>query len=460
MGLKLSHILYNVYYYNFNKINYINKFIIYVLISFLYKESLFLIHFRLLSLKLLYILKQPDWIYIELPLILYNILNLFFIKYFSNNFKNNKIYYIINKLNLNKFMYFNIDIICNNKHIKYNYKFLYKLKLNILKYGLLYYPFFKLNIKLNKIIKLYFNSIINIGDNFFTTLNSSLFSEGSFIYIPKYTITNIKLGTYFNIIEENKSQFERTLIILNINSYLIYEESCSTLNYTEIKIHVAVVELILKKNSYLYYNTLQNWSENMLNGILNITNKKSICFYKSKMIWLQFEIGSFITIKYPTTLLLGNKSRVYFYSFTLTNFNQIIDTGTKIIHLGNKTKSYVLSKNILLNYSQNIFRSLIYINYNSKYSTNITICDSLLVGNKSLNNTLPYICINNNKSVLQQEAFISNINLNQIFFLMQRAFSKYNSFNIFFNNFCKNILFLYNILKEFIYLIKFKILLI
>lgn len=407
-------------------------------------ENFNLLNFRLNSFKKLKFIKFPDWIYFEFPDINYDFINLFSNLNFNDNEIKNKIFdNIINNLGIsNKFENSVIDIILNSKNINSTNIYINKLKLELFKQGILYFSFLNINNKYKFLLNKYIGKVISSGDNFFSAINSSIFSEGAFSYIPKNIKCLIKLGTYFKIVNDKSGQFERTLIITSKNSSIKYGEGCSAPNYYESQLHTAIVELIAKDKSIINYSTMQNWAKgNNLGygGVFNLTTKRGICFYKSIINWIQVEMGSSITWKYPCTILLGDKSKSEFYSLSMISSTQIADTGGKIIHIGNNTVSRIISKSISLNYSQNIYRGLIEIFPSSNFCISNAQCGSLLIKNKALTVTLPYIKVYNNKSKIQQEAYISNIQQDQIFFMLQRNYTLKKALNILINNFCNSI---------------------
>ncbi len=330
-----------------------------------------------------------------------------------------------------------IDTILNSVSINTSYE------KKLLKLGIIFCSFNKAIRKYPILIKKYMFKVIPINDNFFSILNTCVFSDGTFIYIPKNIKCPIDLSSYFRINKSNLGQFERTLIILEKNTYLNYTEGCTALIKKKMQLHSAVVEIILKKKSFIKYNTIQNWYVNKKNnrGVLNFVTKRALCLgYKSKIYWTQIEKGSAINWKYPSSILLGNKSISNNYSISMTKNKQQSDTGNKIIHIGKKTKSLIISKNISNNYSSNTNRNLIIINKNSNKSKNFTKCDSLLLSNKCSAHTFPTIKIKNNSSIIEHEASSNYIKELQIFFLLQRGINKNNAISMIINGFCENIL--------------------
>ncbi|SBT79084.1 FeS cluster assembly protein SufB, putative (apicoplast) [Plasmodium ovale] len=397
----------------------------------------FIYKFKIYSLKLLNILKFPDWNFFDCPNINYdNII------YYSSILKDsNLIFYLKTNLNIN---FLNIILIKNNSIdiIFDSISILHTTQYFLKKLGIIFLPLFDVIFKYPLLIKKYLGTVVSYKDNFFANINSIIFSEGSFCYVPKYIKCNFNLSTYFKTNSYDFAQFERTLLIVNKYSYIIYLEGCTASIYKESQLHVAIVEIIVKDYSYVKYYTLQNWYRGDYlgnGGLYNFTTKRGICFYFSKLDWIQIELGSIITWKYPSTILKGNFSISNFYSISFLSDIQIADTGSKMYHIGSYTKSNIISKSISLNNSLNIFRGLIYIKSNSYKSYNYTECSSLILGNNSLTVTIPYIKNYNNTSCIKQEAFISKIEILYLFLLMQRGLNISESISLIIMGFCSNI---------------------
>nr|AQX44073.1 FeS cluster assembly protein [Plasmodium ovale wallikeri] len=397
----------------------------------------FIYKFKIYSLKLLNILKFPDWNFFDCPNINYdNII------YYSSILKDsNLIFYLKTNLNIN---FLNIILIKNNSIdiIFDSISILHTTQYFLKKLGIIFLPLFDVIFKYPLLIKKYLGTVVSYKDNFFANINSIIFSEGSFCYVPKYIKCNFNLSTYFKTNSYDFAQFERTLLIVNKYSYIIYLEGCTASIYKESQLHVAIVEIIVKDYSYVKYYTLQNWYRGDYlgnGGLYNFTTKRGICFYFSKLDWIQIELGSIITWKYPSTILKGNFSISNFYSISFLSDIQIADTGSKMYHIGSYTKSNIISKSISLNNSLNIFRGLIYIKLNSYKSYNYTECSSLILGNNSLTVTIPYIKNYNNTSYIKQEAFISKIEILYLFLLMQRGLNISESISLIIMGFCSNI---------------------
>jgi Fe-S cluster assembly protein SufB len=293
------------------------------------------------------------------------------------------------------------------------------------------------------LVEKFLGSVVSSGDNFFAALNSAVFSDGSFCYIPKNTICPLELSTYFRINDKDSGQFERTLIIAEKNSTVNYLEGCTAPQYSQNQLHAAIVELITFENAKIKYSTVQNWysgNENGVGGIYNFVTKRGLCIGKNSNIsWTQVETGSSITWKYPSCVLLGTGSSGEFYSVALTNNYQQADTGTKMIHLGEKTKSKIISKGISCGHSKNSYRGLVKIGANAFYSRNFSQCDSFLVGSSSLACTYPYLDIWNSTAIVEHEAKISKISEEQLFYLLQRGIKVEQAVSLLISGFCKDV---------------------
>jgi Fe-S cluster assembly protein SufB len=294
-----------------------------------------------------------------------------------------------------------------------------------------------------ELIKKYLGSVVPIGDNFFSALNSATFSDGSFCYIPKDVICPLELSTYFRINNEEAGQFERTLIIAEERSEVNYLEGCTAPQFSSNQLHAAVVELVALEDAIIKYSTVQNWyagDEQGQGGIYNFVTKRGICAGKNARIsWTQVETGSAITWKYPSCILSGNNSIGEFYSVALTNNYQEADTGTKMIHLGSHTKSRIISKGISAGYSSNTYRGLVKIGPRAKNTKNYSQCDSLLIGKNCSANTFPYIQTQNSYTKVEHEASTSRIAEEQLFYLLQRGIGNEEAVSLLVNGFCKEV---------------------
>jgi Fe-S cluster assembly protein SufB len=293
------------------------------------------------------------------------------------------------------------------------------------------------------LVKKYLGTIVPSTDNFYAALNSAVFSDGSFCYIPKGVRCPMELSTYFRINEANTGQFERTLLIADEDSYVSYLEGCTAPQRDENQLHAAVVELISLDGAEIKYSTVQNWypgDKDGVGGIYNFVTKRGICHKGSKISWTQVETGSAVTWKYPSCILKGDNSIGEFFSVAVTNNHQQADTGTKMIHLGKNTKSTVISKGISAGFSSNAYRGLIQINKNATNARNFTQCDSLLMGDKCGAHTFPYIEVKNSTAKVEHEATTSKIGEDQIFYCNQRGIDTEKAINLIVNGYCKDVL--------------------
>jgi len=295
-----------------------------------------------------------------------------------------------------------------------------------------------------ELVKKYMGSVVPYSDNFFATLNSAVFTDGSFVYIPKGVRCPMELSTYFRINAKNTGQFERTLIIADEGSYVSYLEGCTAPQRDENQLHAAVVELVTHDNAQIKYSTVQNWypgDENGKGGIYNFVTKRGACRGKnSKISWTQVETGSAITWKYPSCILQGDNSVGEFYSVAITNNCQQADTGTKMIHIGKNTKSTIVSKGISAGRAQNTYRGLVKILPKAEGARNFTQCDSLLIGDKCGAHTVPYIESRNRSARVEHEATTAKISEDQMFYCQQRGLSSEDAVSLIVNGFCKEVL--------------------
>jgi len=293
------------------------------------------------------------------------------------------------------------------------------------------------------LVKAYLGSVVPVSDNYFAALNSAVFSDGSFVYIPKGVRCPMELSTYFRINNEESGQFERTLIIAEDNSHVSYLEGCTAPMFSKNQLHAAVVELVALDNAEIKYSTVQNWyagDENGIGGIYNFVTKRGICKgHHSKISWTQVETGSSITWKYPSVILKGDHSVGEFYSVALTNNKMQADTGTKMIHLGKNTSSTIISKGISAGRSNNSYRGLVRIGPKADFARNYSVCDSMLIGDRCGANTFPYIESSNNTASIEHEATTSKIGEDQIFYLQQRGLSEEDAISLIINGFCKDV---------------------
>ncbi len=295
-----------------------------------------------------------------------------------------------------------------------------------------------------ELIKKYLGSVVPIEDNFFAALNSAVFSDGSFVYIPPDTKCPMELSTYFRINTEETGQFERTLIIADRNSYVSYIEGCTAPQFDTNQLHAAIVELVALDNAEIKYSTVQNWyagdQDTGVGGIFNFVVKRGKCLGKnSKISWTQIETGSAITWKYPGCVLIGDNSSGEFYSVALTNGRQQADTGSKMVHIGKNTKSVIISKGISADNASNTYRGLVRVSSVAENARNYTQCDSMLVGDKCSAHTFPYIEAGNNSAQIEHEASTSKISEEQLLYFQQRGISREEAIRTILNGFCKDV---------------------
>jgi Fe-S cluster assembly protein SufB len=309
--------------------------------------------------------------------------------------------------------------------------------------GVIFCPFSEAVIKHPELIKKYLGSVVPHRDNFFAALNSAVFSDGSFVYIPKGVRCPMELSTYFRINAANTGQFERTLIIADEGSYVSYLEGCTAPMRDENQLHAAVVELVAMKDAEIKYSTVQNWypgDENGKGGIYNFVTKRGDCRGdNSKISWTQVETGSAITWKYPSCILRGENSVGEFYSVAVTNNMQQADTGTKMIHIGKNSSSTIVSKGISAGRAQQSYRGLVRVMPQAQGARNHTQCDSLLIGKECGAHTFPYMEVKNPSAKVEHEATTSRISENQLFYCRQRGISEEDAVNMIVNGFCKEV---------------------
>ena len=295
-----------------------------------------------------------------------------------------------------------------------------------------------------ELVRKYLGSVVPVSDNYYATLNSAVFSDGSFVYIPPGVRCPMELSTYFRINAENTGQFERTLIIADKESYVSYLEGCTAPQRDVAQLHAAVVELVLLDDAEIKYSTVQNWfpgDENGKGGIYNFVTKRADCRGdRSKVMWTQVETGSAVTWKYPSCVLRGDDSQGEFYSIAIANNMQQADTGTKMVHLGKNTKSRIVSKGISAGRAQNTYRGLVSMHPKAKSSRNYTQCDSLLIGDKCGAHTVPYIEVKNNSSRVEHEATTSKVDDDQLFYCRSRGMDEEEAVALVVNGFCKEVL--------------------
>lgn len=294
-----------------------------------------------------------------------------------------------------------------------------------------------------ELVKKYVGSVVPQADNFYSALNSAVFSDGSFCYIPKGVRCPMELSTYFRINEANTGQFERTLIIADEGAYVSYLEGCTAPQRDENQLHAAVVEIVAMKDAEVKYSTVQNWypgDKKGRGGIFNFVTKRGVCEENAKISWTQVETGSAVTWKYPSCILKGDNSIGEFFSVAVTNNMQQADTGTKMIHIGKNTKSTIVSKGISAGKSQNSYRGLVKISNGAEGARNFSQCDSLLIGAKCGAHTFPYIECQNKSAKVEHEATTSKIGEDQLFYCNQRGIKTDKAIGLIVNGFCKNVM--------------------
>ncbi|MGX7591039.1 Fe-S cluster assembly protein SufB [Candidatus Karelsulcia muelleri] len=409
------------------------------------KEPKWLLNFRLRAFKLLKKMSIPKWGNVK-----YKKIDFHNLRYYSapKNYQNNQmdpeLIKTLKKLKLpittkNKYQLSKqiIEIIIDSVSVTTYFKKLLFEKGIIfcsIRRAIRYYP---------KLVKKYLSKAIPINDNFFSTLNSSVFSDGSFCYIPKNIRCPIELSTYFRINESGTGQFERTLLIADKNSYVSYLEGCTAPQRKENQLHAAVVELIAMEGAEIKYSTVQNWfpgNKKGLGGIFNFVTKRGICENKSKISWTQIETGSAITWKYPSCILKGKNSKGNFFSIAITKNYQQSDTGTKMIHIGENSKSIIISKAISTGNSQTTYRGLVNILKYALNSRNYTQCDSLLFGTQCKTSAIPDIQVENSSSHVEHEAIISLIERSKIFYCNQRGIRKEKALQLIVNGYSREII--------------------
>lgn len=308
--------------------------------------------------------------------------------------------------------------------------------------GVIFCPISEAVHKYPELVKKYLGKVVPQHDNYFATLNCAVFTDGSFVYIPKGTRCPMELSTYFRINEQNTGQFERTLIVADEGSYVSYLEGCTAPQRDENQLHAAVVELVALDDAEIKYSTVQNWypgDENGKGGIYNFVTKRGICHTNAKISWTQVETGSAVTWKYPSCILKGDNSVGEFYSVALTRGMQQADTGTKMIHLGKNTKSTIISKGISAGKSNNSYRGLVQMHSSAQGARNFTQCDSLLIGDKCGAHTFPYVESRNPSAIVEHEATTSKVSDEQMFLCLQRGLDPEKAVSMIVNGFCKEV---------------------
>lgn len=410
-------------------------------------EPLFLLNFRLKAFKKWQVMKEPVWANLKFPTIDYqNIIYYSAPKYKKKlntlNEVDPELLKTFEKLGISlneqkRLANVAVDIVFDSVSIATTFK----KELN--QYGVIFSSISEAIHKYPEMIEQYLGSVVPIGDNYFSALNSSVFTDGSFCYIPKNIKCPLDLSTYFRINDEKSGQFERTLIIADKNSQVNYLEGCTAPQYDTNQLHAAIVELIALENANIKYSTVQNWyagNKFGQGGIFNFVTKRGLCVgIQSQISWTQVETGAAITWKYPSCLLIGSETRGEFYSVALTNNYQQADTGTKMIHIGKATRSQIISKGISAGQSKNTYRGLVQITDKAINARNYSQCDSLLIGNCSNTNTFPIISVQNSTTRVEHEASTSKIGEEQIFYFLQRGIIIEKAIEIMISGFCKEV---------------------
>lgn len=417
------------------------------LISKKKKEPIFLLNFRLKAFKKWQLMNQPRWSHLKFPTINYQD-----IIYYSAPKSQKKLNDLdevdpellktFEKLGISlneqkRLANVAVDVVFDSVSIATTFK----KELN--QYGVIFSSISEAINEYPEMIEKYLGSVVPIGDNYFSALNSAVFTDGSFCYIPENITCPLDLSTYFRMNDQKSGQFERTLIIADKNSKVNYLEGCTAPQYDTNQLHAAIVELIALESAIIKYSTVQNWyAGNRFGkgGIYNFVTKRGICIgTKAKISWTQIETGSSITWKYPSCLLLGPHSRGEFYSVALTNNYQQADTGTKMIHIGKSTRSRIISKGISAGQSKNSYRGLVQITDKALNARNYSQCDSLLVGNCSNANTFPIISVQNSTTRIEHEASTSKIGEEQIFYFLQRGICIEKAVELMISGFCQEV---------------------
>jgi Fe-S cluster assembly protein SufB len=417
------------------------------LISQKKKENKFLLNFRLKALKKWKQIREPEWAYLKFPEIDYQDIIYYSAPKLQKKLKNldevdPELLKTFEKLGISlteqkRLSNVAIDAVFDSVSIATTFKD------ELSKVGVIFTSISEAINEYPNLIEKYLGSVVPIGDNYFSALNSAVFTDGSFCYIPQNTICPMDLSTYFRINDQKSGQFERTLIVAEKNSQVNYLEGCTAPQYDTNQLHAAVVELIAFENANIKYSTVQNWysgNEVGKGGVYNFVTKRGLCAgINSKISWTQVETGSSITWKYPSCVLIGDNSKGEFYSVALTNNYQQADTGTKMSHIGKNTRSRIISKGISAGKSKNSYRGLVNINTKALGSRNYSQCDSLLIGNLSNANTFPFISVQNSTSKIEHEASTSKIGEEQIFYFLQRGICLEKAVELMISGFCREI---------------------
>ena len=417
------------------------------LISKKKKETKFLLKFRLKAFKKWKQMSDPEWSYLKFPQINYQDIIYYSAPKLQKKLKDlnevdPELLKTFEKLGISlteqkRLSNVAIDAVFDSVSVATTFQE------ELSKYGVIFSSISEAIKEYPDLIEKYLGSVVPIGDNYFSALNSAVFTDGSFCYIPQDTVCPLDLSTYFRINDPKSGQFERTLIICEKNSQVNYLEGCTAPQYDTNQLHAAVVELIALENANIKYSTVQNWysgDEFGKGGVYNFVTKRGLCAESnSKISWTQVETGSSITWKYPSCLLVGDNSQGEFYSVALTNNYQQADTGTKMIHIGKNTRSRIISKGISAGKSKNSYRGLVSVTNKALGAKNYSQCDSLLIGNLSNANTFPFISVQNSTTKIEHEASTSKIGEEQIFYFLQRGICLEKAVELMISGFCKEI---------------------
>ena len=417
------------------------------LISQKKQETEFLLNFRLKAFKKWKQMSQPEWAYLKFPEIDYQDIIYYSAPKTQKKLKDlnevdPELLKTFEKLGISlteqkRLANVAIDAVFDSVSVATTFQE------ELTKYGVIFSSISEAIKEYPEFIEKYLGSVVPIGDNYFSALNSAVFTDGSFCYIPKDTICPLDLSTYFRINDQQSGQFERTLIIAEKNSQVNYLEGCTAPQYDTNQLHAAIVELVALENANIKYSTVQNWysgNEFGKGGVYNFVTKRGLCSgNNSKISWTQVETGSSITWKYPSCLLVGDNSQGEFYSVALTNNYQQADTGTKMIHIGKNTKSRIISKGISAGHSKNSYRGLVSVTNKALGARNYSQCDSLLIGDLSNANTFPAISVQNSTTKIEHEASTSKIGEEQIFYFLQRGICLEKAIELMISGFCREI---------------------
>ena len=417
------------------------------LISKKKKETDFLLKFRLKAYQKWQQMSQPDWAYLKFPKIDYQDIIYYSAPKSQKKLKDlseadPELLKTFEKLGISlteqkRLANVAMDVVFDSVSIGTTFQ----EELN--KSGVIFCSISEAILEYPELVEKYLGSVVPIGDNYFSALNSAVFTDGSFCYIPQNTICPLDLSTYFRINDQQSGQFERTLIVAEKNSQVNYLEGCTAPQYDTNQLHAAVVELIALENASIKYSTVQNWysgDEFGTGGVYNFVTKRGLCAgVNSSISWTQVETGSSITWKYPSCLLVGENSSGEFYSVALTNNYQQADTGTKMVHIGKNTRSRIISKGISAGNSKNSYRGLVSVTNKAFGARNYSQCDSLLIGNFSNANTFPFLSVQNSTAKIEHEASTSKIGEEQIFYFLQRGICIEKAVELMISGFCREI---------------------